>query len=117
MRDAGFDHVRIAFPYWTVANVNSDDPYVEKVSWRYLLRGIEWAREFGLRINLCLHTAPGSQNGFTYRYRQLELITYYKRPRGANWLAEWVELSISHQLTIALMAISMAKGPLRSSVS
>jgi glucan 1,3-beta-glucosidase len=68
MRDAGFDHVRISFPYWVISNVNSNDPYVEKVGWRYLLRAVEYAREFGLRVNLCLHTAPGSQNGFDHRY-------------------------------------------------
>ena len=68
MQDAGFDHVRISFPYWLIANVNSNDPYVEKVGWRYLLRGIEWAREYGLRINICLHAAPGSQNGLYHRY-------------------------------------------------
>ena len=67
MRDAGFDHVRISFPYWIIENTNPDDPYVEKIGWRYLLRAIEWAREVGLRINLCLHAAPGSQNGFNHR--------------------------------------------------
>jgi glucan 1,3-beta-glucosidase len=67
IRDAGLDHVRISFPYWIIENVNSDDPYVEKLGWRYLLRAIEWARESGLRVNLCLHAAPGSQNGFNHR--------------------------------------------------
>jgi glucan 1,3-beta-glucosidase len=68
IRDAGFDHVRISFPYWIIENVNPNDPYVEKIGWRYLLRAIEWAREVGLRINICLHAAPGSQNGFNHRY-------------------------------------------------
>ena len=67
MRDAGIDHIRISFPYWIIKNVNPNDPYVEKVGWRYLLRAIEWAREVGLRVNLCLHAAPGSQNGFNHR--------------------------------------------------
>lgn len=67
IQDAGFDHVRISFPYWIIENVNPDDPYVAKIGWRYLLRAIEWARQSGLRINLCLHAAPGSQNGFNHR--------------------------------------------------
>ena len=74
IRDAGFDHVRMSFPYWIIENVNSNDPYVEKIGWRYLLRAIEWAREVGLRINICLHAAPGSQNGWNHRYRPLELV-------------------------------------------
>jgi aryl-phospho-beta-D-glucosidase BglC (GH1 family) len=47
--------------------VNPTDPYVEKVGWRYLLRALEWAREMGLRVNLVLHAAPGSQNGWNHR--------------------------------------------------
>lgn len=30
---------------------------------RYILRVLGWARKYGLRVNLDLHTAPGSQNG------------------------------------------------------
>jgi glucan 1,3-beta-glucosidase len=67
MAAAGFDHVRIPFPYWIINNVNQSDPYVAQIGWRYLLRGIEWAREAGLRVNLDFHAAPGSQNGFNHR--------------------------------------------------
>ncbi|KAK3673880.1 hypothetical protein LTR78_006082 [Recurvomyces mirabilis] len=66
---AGFDHVRIPFSYWAVTTYDGD-PYVANVSWRYLLRGIEWARKYGLRINLDLHGAPGSQNGWNHSGRQ-----------------------------------------------
>lgn len=67
--DAGLDHVRIPFSYWAVQTYDSD-PYVFRVSWRYLLRGIEWARKYGLRINLDLHGLPGSQNGWNHSGRQ-----------------------------------------------
>lgn len=66
---AGLDHVRIPFGYWAVATY-ADDPYVPQISWRYLLRGIEWARKHGLRVNLDLHGAPGSQNGWNHSGRQ-----------------------------------------------
>lgn len=66
---AGFDHVRIPFSYWAVTSYPGD-PYVPLISWRYLLRGIEWARKCGLRINLDLHGAPGSQNGWNHSGRQ-----------------------------------------------
>jgi glucan 1,3-beta-glucosidase len=69
IRAAGFDHVRIPFSYWAVETF-SGDPYVAQVSWRYLLRGIEYARQNGLRINLDLHGAPGSQNGWNHSGRQ-----------------------------------------------
>ena len=66
---AGFDHVRIPFSYWAIATYDGD-PYVPRISWRYLLRGIEWARKHGLRINLDLHAVPGSQNGWNHSGRQ-----------------------------------------------
>jgi glucan 1,3-beta-glucosidase len=69
---AGFDHVRIPFGYWAVTTYDSD-PYVAKVAWRYMLRGMEYARKYGLRINLDLHGAPGSQNGWNHSGRQGEI--------------------------------------------
>ncbi|EHK24182.1 glycoside hydrolase family 5 protein [Trichoderma virens Gv29-8] len=67
--DAGLDHVRIPFSYWAV-QVYDGDQYVYRTSWRYLLRGIEWARKYGLRVNLDLHGLPGSQNGWNHSGRQ-----------------------------------------------
>jgi glucan 1,3-beta-glucosidase len=67
--DAGLDHVRIPYSYWAVTTYDGD-PYVYRVSWRYLLRGIEWARKYGLRVNLDLHGLPGSQNGWNHSGRQ-----------------------------------------------
>ena len=66
---AGFDHVRIPYSYWAVTTYPGD-PYVPQVSWRYLLRGIEYARQCGLRVNLDLHGLPGSQNGWNHSGRQ-----------------------------------------------
>lgn len=66
---AGFDHVRIPYSYWAVTTYPGD-PYVPKISWRYLLRGIEYARKYGLRVNLDLHGLPGSQNGWNHSGRQ-----------------------------------------------
>ena len=69
IRAAGFDHVRIPFPYWAVTTYDGD-PYVANVSWRYLLRGIEYCRLNGLRVSLDLHSVPGSQNGWNHSGRQ-----------------------------------------------
>lgn len=65
---AGLDHVRIPFSYWAITTYDGD-PYLFRTSWRYLLRGIEWARKYGLRINLDLHGLPGSQNGWNHSGR------------------------------------------------
>ena len=67
--DAGLDHVRIPYSYWAVQTYDGD-PYLFRTSWRYLLRGIEWARKHGLRVNLDVHGLPGSQNGWNHSGRQ-----------------------------------------------
>jgi glucan 1,3-beta-glucosidase len=69
MQDAGIDHVRIQYSYWAVTTYD-DDPYVPQISWRYLLRAIEYCRKYGLRVNLDLHGIPGSQNGWNHSGRQ-----------------------------------------------
>ncbi|KAJ8103096.1 glycoside hydrolase superfamily [Lipomyces tetrasporus] len=69
IRDAGLDHVRIPYPYWAIEKLE-DDPYVEKVGWRYLLRAIEWARKYGLRVNVDLHSVPGNANGWNHSGHQ-----------------------------------------------
>lgn len=69
IRAAGFDHVRIPFNYWAVTTYDGD-PYVPKISWRYLIRAIEWARQNGLRVKLDVHGMPGSQNGWNHSGRQ-----------------------------------------------
>ncbi|KAM5346629.1 hypothetical protein ACJ41O_009634 [Fusarium nematophilum] len=68
IQEAGLDHVRIGFNYWAV-QVYDGDPYLFRTSWRYLLRAIEWARKYGLRVNLDLHGIPGSQNGWNHSGR------------------------------------------------
>ncbi|OJJ43972.1 hypothetical protein ASPZODRAFT_72236 [Penicilliopsis zonata CBS 506.65] len=67
--EAGLDHVRLQYSYWAVTTYE-EDPYVPKISWRYLLRAIEWARKYGLRVNLDLHGIPGSQNGWNHSGHQ-----------------------------------------------
>lgn len=72
IRDAGLDHVRIPFGYWAV-DLYEEEPYLWRTSWRYLLRGIEWARKYGLRVKLDPHGIPGSQNGWNHSGRWGEI--------------------------------------------
>ena len=34
-----------------------------RTCWQYILQALEWARKYGLRVKIDLHTIPGSQNG------------------------------------------------------
>ena len=44
-------------PYWSKLLI---------LKFRYIVRLLGWARKYGLRVNLDLHTAPGSQNGYNH---------------------------------------------------
>jgi glucan 1,3-beta-glucosidase len=81
MAAAGLDHVRIPYSYWAVTTYDGDT-YVKGVSWRYLLRAIEWARRYGIRVNLDLHAAPGSQNGWNHSGQQGK-VNWLVGPDGA----------------------------------
>ncbi|KZO99387.1 glycoside hydrolase family 5 protein [Calocera viscosa TUFC12733] len=62
---AGLNWVRIPVPYWMI-EVYPGEPFVPHLAWSYFLKAIQWARKYGLRINMDLHTIPGSQNGWNH---------------------------------------------------
>ena len=48
--------------------------YFDRAPCRYILRVLGWARKYGLRVNLDLHTIPGSQNGmFIYGVARIQM--------------------------------------------
>ena len=47
----------------------------------YFLKAIQWARKYGLRINLDLHALPGSQNGWNHSGR-LGRVNFLNGPMG-----------------------------------
>lgn len=70
---AGLNWIRLPIPFWAIeawSNVGTDatgatvsEPFLANVCWPYILRILSWCRKYGLRVNLDMHTAPGSQNG------------------------------------------------------
>ncbi|PPR05392.1 hypothetical protein CVT24_008006 [Panaeolus cyanescens] len=62
---AGLNWVRIPIGYWAIEVMN-DEPFLAGTSWTYFLKAIQWARKYGLRIYLDLHSLPGSQNGWNH---------------------------------------------------
>ncbi|KAJ7478039.1 glycoside hydrolase family 5 protein [Mycena galericulata] len=72
---AGLNWVRVPIPFWAIStwsDVGTDgtsevaEPFLEGVCWKYIVRLFGWARKYGIRVNLDLHTIPGSQNGFNH---------------------------------------------------
>ncbi|KAG6813013.1 hypothetical protein H0H92_014751 [Tricholoma furcatifolium] len=66
---AGLNWVRIPIGFWAIEVLN-DEPFLEGVSWKYFLKAIQWARKYGLRVYLDLHSLPGSQNGWVQPLRK-----------------------------------------------
>uniref|UniRef100_V5EQ05 glucan 1,3-beta-glucosidase n=2 Tax=Kalmanozyma brasiliensis (strain GHG001) TaxID=1365824 RepID=V5EQ05_KALBG len=65
---AGLNWVRLPIGFWAFETY-ANEPYLEGVSWNYVLKAIQWARKYGLRINLDLHAVPGSQNAYNHSGR------------------------------------------------
>ncbi|KAF8902804.1 glycoside hydrolase family 5 protein [Gymnopilus junonius] len=59
---AGLNFIRVPLPFWAIETWDGE-PYLAKTSWTYFLQLLNWARKYGLRVCLDLHTVPGSQNG------------------------------------------------------
>ena len=62
---AGLNWIRLPIPYWAIETWEGE-PFLAKTSWKYILQCFAWARKYGLRVNLDLHTIPGSQNGYNH---------------------------------------------------
>jgi len=56
-------------------------PFCQKTAWKYFLKAIQWARKYGLRINLDFHAVPGSQNGWNHSGR-LGTVNMLNGPMG-----------------------------------
>lgn len=64
-------------PFWaieawddvgTLNGTTVAEPFLARTCWSYILEVFRWARKYGIRVNLDLHTIPGSQNGASVRF-------------------------------------------------
>ncbi|KAJ7692238.1 glycoside hydrolase superfamily [Mycena rosella] len=87
---AGLNWVRLPIPFWAVStwsDVGTDgngpvaEPFLEGVCWKYIVRLLGWARKYGIRVNIDLHTAPGSQNGYNHSGKDGQ-INFLNGPMG-----------------------------------
>ncbi|KAF8200321.1 exo-1,3-beta-glucanase [Pholiota molesta] len=60
--NVGLNHVRIPVGHWML-DVSPDEPYITG-QLPYLLKAVEWAERYNLRVIIALYGAAGSQNGF-----------------------------------------------------
>ncbi|CAG8671851.1 13053_t:CDS:2, partial [Ambispora leptoticha] len=62
LSEYGINHLRIPIGYWAF-DVLPSEPWVMG-AFDYLLKAITWAQTYKLKVEVDLHGAPGSQNGF-----------------------------------------------------
>ncbi|KAJ1909347.1 hypothetical protein H4219_006416 [Mycoemilia scoparia] len=67
----GLTHLRIPIGHWAYS-ADAFEPYVQGQA-EYMEKAIGWAQEFGLKVIMDLHGAPGSQNGFDNSGRKGEV--------------------------------------------
>ncbi|KAF9319780.1 hypothetical protein BG006_002920 [Podila minutissima] len=103
LRDLGLNHVRIPLGFWALGELAADEPYVPDLSLDYLLQGLKWAAQYGLRVMVELHGAPGSQNGWNHSGKAGKI----------GWLDGTVEGDINGQRTIEYMKklLKLLQGP------
>jgi glucan 1,3-beta-glucosidase len=65
---AGLNWVRLPIGFWAIETI-AGETFLEGVSWEYVLKAIEWARKYGIRINLDFHAMPGGQNTYNHSGR------------------------------------------------
>ncbi|KAI5120782.1 hypothetical protein M0805_002409 [Coniferiporia weirii] len=59
---AGLNHVRLPVGYWAF-EVGPGEPFIQG-QLPFLQKAVTWAGNYGLKVIIDLHGAPGSQNGF-----------------------------------------------------
>ncbi|KAH9819631.1 family 5 glycoside hydrolase [Melampsora americana] len=62
---AGLNWIRIPVGWWMIETWDGE-PFLEGVAFKYFVKALNWARKYGLRVNLDLHSVPGSQNGYNH---------------------------------------------------
>ncbi|KAF8968789.1 exo-beta-1,3-glucanase [Flammula alnicola] len=62
MAAAGLNHVRIPIGHW-MFDVSPEEPFIQG-QLPYLLKAVDWAEKYGLKVIPAMYGAPGSQNGY-----------------------------------------------------
>lgn len=106
LAEHGFRAVRIPVGYWIFGD---EPPYVGSIS--HLDKAFGWAEEHGLKVLICLHGAPGSQNGAVHSGRKGE-IGWHKNDRHIDHTQEVsVKLAQRYGRHQALLGIELLNEP------
>ena len=110
---AGLNWIRLPIPYWAIETWPGE-PFLAKTAWNYVLLAFKWARKYGLRIYLELHTVPGSQNGYNHSGRSGP-INFLNGPMGianAQRTLEYIRVLIEFIAQPEYRPVVQAFGPI-----
>src|ERR1700744_5879924 len=117
MAGAGLNWVRLPIPFWALSTITSssdpsassftsnpspttqlNEPFLARTAFEYILKALTWARKYGLRILLEVHTAPGSQNGYNHsgKVGQINWLNGVMGYANAERFAELLEDMVSY---------------------
>ncbi|KDN37114.1 glycoside hydrolase family 5 protein [Tilletiaria anomala UBC 951] len=119
---AGLAWVRLPIPFWAFETYpEQDEPYLQGVAWTYVLKAIRWARKYGIRLNIDIHTAPGSQNGLNHSGKQGS-INWLQGPQGLvnaqrmlNYIRQVTEFISTPEIAPVVPMLSVLNEPKLSS--
>ncbi|KAJ7627476.1 glycoside hydrolase family 5 protein [Roridomyces roridus] len=99
---AGLNWVRLPIPFWAISTWTDvgvapdgstvSEPFLPSVAWKYIVRMLGWARKYGIRVNLDLHTIPGSQNGLNHsgKFGQINFLNGFMGVANAQRALDYV---------------------------
>ncbi|CAE7135035.1 unnamed protein product [Rhizoctonia solani] len=93
--EAGLNHVRLPFGYWSVPRPGNDPTPYNPDAWPYVMRALDWARKYNLFVIMDVHGAPGSQNGYDNSGQRMNMPQWHINSGNVNrtldviaWLAQ-----------------------------
>jgi endoglucanase len=78
MAEWGFNFARLPLSYW-VWSKPSDWMTIDEAKFGPIDRAVEWGRQYGIHVNLCLHRIPG----YCVNGRELEPCQLFDSPRAS----------------------------------
>ncbi|KAJ7599796.1 glycoside hydrolase family 5 protein [Mycena floridula] len=118
---AGLNWVRVPIPFWAIETWPGE-PFLERTSWTYFLRLVSWCRKYGLRINLDLHTVPGSQNGYNHSGKQGQIDFLYgvmgvaNAQRTLSYIRILIEFISQPEYSDIILVFGIINEPLMTSI-
>lgn len=116
IKAAGFNTVRVPLS-WRLFVQGGDgagggDVRFEGPGWTLLDQLVQWCREFGLRVVVDLHSAPGGQTGHTHDEGSGYPLLFYVPEYRRLTIALWQKLAVRYRDETAVLGYDLLNEPI-----